>query len=78
MRVSNISVSYCVLHSGRALCIGVPLKTQGRIKLPIAMANIGQKRRTYRVSHTAGDDVSIAVASFFTGSSCEGRRCCVL
>ncbi|XP_065892660.1 uncharacterized RNA pseudouridine synthase ZMO0505-like isoform X2 [Dysidea avara] len=31
-----------------ALCVGIPLKAQGRIRLPIAMANIGQKRRTYR------------------------------
>jgi len=53
VRVLNVDVSYipmCVLYCVRALCVGIPLKTNGSIKLPIAMANIGQKRRTYRVS----------------------------
>ena len=48
-----MSVSYipvCVLHCVRALCVGIPLKAKGSIRLPIAVANIGQKRRAYRVS----------------------------
>ena len=38
--------------TSRALCISVPLRYHGNIKLPIAIANIGEKSNTHRVSNT--------------------------
>ena len=75
-----LCISACVLHHVRALCVGVPLRHQGSIKLPIAMANIGKKSKSHRVrpSNYSNLFVNWLIWLLFTGSANKRCWCTVL